>query len=426
MFAFYYNIINKDVVDRQGCVIGRPHDFLVQLGGAYPMLTTLILKRGLFKKEYTAISWGNIKKLDEQIHLNLPEEHLVYGPHYKIEDQTSIKDAILDQQVVDTFNRKVVRVNDIHFLRVGRDLRIAHVDVGFRAIIRRLGLEKYVDFAVRLLNQHSRYLTKEHLISWKFVQPLDVQPKKGTLKLNVSEEDLIAIPPADLSEIIDDLDAQERVALFKVFDFETQVDVLNEMDVDLQKDMISELDPQVAIKLIENMDYDEAADLLGTLSKKEAGRILSMLSPAKARKLYSLLKYESDSAGGLMMVEFVKLFRDMTVAEAMEKIKALELDAEMIYYAYVISEEGRLQGRVTFRELIQSEPDAKIGDVMSKRPVKVSVHADAREVAYLMEKYDLLAIPVVDDDEIVKGVIAIDDMLAMVIEETWGEKPGIL
>ena len=426
MFVNYVDIIAKDIVDKRGRVIGRPYDFLVKLGGVYPLLTTIIVARGAFSKEYAPISWPHVRRVEENINLNLLEDNLVFNKEYDAGEYTSIKKSIMDQQVVDTFNRKVVRVNDVHLLKAGKDLRIAHVDVGFRSMVRRLGWEHSIDRLIKLFVPRSRYLTRENLISWKFVQPLEVQPKQGTLKLNVSQDDLTAIPPADLSEIMDELDAHERIALFRSFDFETQVDVLNEMDVELQKDLIEELDTQSAINLLEEMDPDEVADLLGALSKKEAGRILSLMSPAKARKLYTLLKYESDSAGGLMMTEFIRISKDMTVGEAISKIRGLELDTEMVYYAYVVDADGRMIGKVTFKQLLQGGPDDKIEDIMIKRIIKTSVDTDAKEVAYLMEKYDLLAVPVLDEGGVIKGIITIDDILAMVIDETWGEKPGLL
>lgn len=426
MFVSYVNITAKDVFDKYNRFMGRPYDFLVQLGGIYPHFSGLILSKGTFRKTFSIISWDKIKRIENQIQLNIAEETIRFSEEYKMEGHISIRKGVLDQQVVDTFNRKVVRVNDIHLLRVDKDLRIAHVDIGMRSLLRRLGWEGFIDVVVKLLCPRARYLTRKQLISWKFVQPLEMQTKRGTIQLIVSQEDLAAIPPADFSEIIDGLDPPERIALFRSLDFETQVDVLNELEVDMQKDLMEEMDAQTAIRLLEKMEPDEATDLLGILSKSEAGRILSMMSPMHARKLRSLLKYDSDSAGGLMTTTFISLSVEMTVLDAIEKIRNANLDIEMIYYAYVLSEEGSLVGKVTFKKLLESNPEEKISDVMIGRPVSVSVETSAKEVAFLMKKYDLLAIPVVGEGKVVKGIITIDDVLAMAIDEAWGEKPGLL
>lgn len=426
MFVNYVDIARKEVLDKHNRLMGRPHDFMAQLGGAYPKLAALVLSRGLFAKKFAVVPWSQVKRIDHRIYLNVAEETLKFAPDYKQEEYISIRKGILDQQVVDTFNRKVVRVNDLHLLKADKDLRIAHVDIGFRALLRRLGWEKAVDFLVRLVWPRARYLSREQLISWKFVQPLEVVTRKGTIQLNVSHEDLAAIPPADFGEIIDDLDPPERIALFRSLDFETQVDVLNALTVELQKDLMEELDIQTTIRLLEKMDPDEVADLLNVLSKREAGRILSMMSPVRARKLHSLLKYESDSAGGLMTTEFVSLSPVMTVSQAIQKIKETELDVEMIYYAYVLDDEGRLAGIVTFKKLLVAGPEDKMSDIMVERPVSVSAGASAKEVAFLMDKYDFLAIPVIDEAKKVRGIITIDDILALAIDEAWGEKPGLL
>lgn len=426
MFVNYTNVMKMDIVDRHNRLLGRPYDFLVKFGSVYPQMTSLVFAKGVFERRYAVIPWAQVKKVEEKVYLNISEENLVFVKDYRNDEYASLKHSILDQQVVDTFNRKVVRVNDIHFLRVDKDLRIAHVDVGFRALVRRLGWESLVDTAVKIFWPRAKYLGREHYISWKFVQPLEVVSKKGTLQLNVSNEDLAAIPPADLSEIISELDPPERAALFRSLDFETQVDVLNELEVPMQKDLMKEMETNTAIRLIERMDSDEVVDFLEGLSKKEARHILSLLSPAKARRLSSILKYESDSAGGVMTMSFVALTEDMTVSEAFDKIRSEDLDIEMIYYLYVMDGEGHLKGVVTVKRLIMASLEDKIKDIMLGRPVTAPADASAKEVAFLMDKYDFLAVPVVDDEKKMKGVITIDDILALAIDEAWGEKPGLL
>lgn len=426
MFVNYVDIVSKDVFDRHNRLIGRPYDFLVRLGYAYPQMISMVISRGVFSKEYTVIPWGNIKKFDEAIHLNVSEETLNFKADYKDETLTSVRFGILDQQVVDIFNRKVIRVNDIHILKMDKDLRIAHVEVGFRALVRRLGWQRIIDKLVRIFNSRSRYLTREILIAWKFVQPLEVLPKKGTIRLDVSNEDLKAIPPADFSEIMEELDPPERIALFRSLDFETQVDVLNELEIDMQIDLIEELDSEVAIKLIEEMDPDEVVDLLGELPDKESERILSLVQPVIAKKLKTLLEYESDSAGGFMTTEFANLNPDMTAKEAIERVRDAELDIEMIYYTYVTDSENHLLGVVTLKDLLMAREEDKVGDIMAERPIAVHVNNDVKEAAFLMDKYDLLAIPVVDAQNAIKGMITIDDVLALAIDEAWGEKPGLL
>lgn len=426
MFISYVEISGKEVFDKHGRPLGRPYDFLVKFGEAYPLFRSIVLVKGAFKKQFAPVSWEQVRKIDEDIHLNVSLETIRYHPVYENEETISVRNGILDQQVVDTYNHKVVRVNDMHLLRVGRDLRIAHVDVGFRSIVRRLGWEKFVDGMVKFVKPRAHYLRRENLISWKFVQPLDVQPKKGTIRLNVSQEDLAAIPPADFVDIMRDLDPPERIALFLALDFEVQVDVLNELDVAIQKSLMEELDSQTAIKFLEKMEPDEVADLLSGLKHHEARKILSMMAPSKARKIYSLLEYESDSAGGLMSLDYLPLPEIFSVEEAMKYIREADPENDILQCAFVLDDEKRPVGFVTFKDLLMSEPKTRISEIMHAEPETVNVELSAKEAAFVMDKYDMHAIPVVDDDGVMRGILKIDDILAFVIDEAWGERPGLL
>lgn len=427
MFLFFTEAVKKGVIDRNGRWIGRPYDFLVApLGEAYPRLSAIVVSKGIFRKRFAVIPWEHVQRTNEQFHVKAAYETMEFKPEYCEEPQTSIKKHILDQQVVDTFNRKVVRVNDVHFLKVDNDLRIAHVDIGFRGMMRRMGWQSVVDSIVEIINPHSSYLTVEGFLSWKFVQPLSVHPDKGTIQLNVSQSQIRSIPPPDLSEMLLELDLYQRVALFKTLDVRTQVEIITEMDIKLQKEMVSALDAKTSAQLFEHMPSDEAADLLGELPRREADRILTHIGTKKSKKLSALLSHKSRSAGGLMTTEFITLDHSMTVGDAIEHIKKLQTTAETIYYAYVVDNAGKLEGAVTFRHLLIEPLDKKVSEIMETKPACVHVDDSAKEVAYIIDKYNLMAIPVIDHDRVIQGIITIDDVLSLVIAETWGKKTGIL
>lgn len=426
MFIFFTEAIKKGIVDKNGRWIGRPCDFLVQLGEAYPRLLAMVLPRGNFSQRYAIIPWDQIQRTNEQYHLKIAHESLKFEPRYFEEPQTTIKKHILDQQVVDTLNRKVVRVNDVHFLKVDNDLRIAHVDIGLRGIVRRLGWQAVVDAAIGLLNPHAAYLQSEGFLSWKFVQPLSIHPDKGTIQLNVTQAQIKSIPPPDMSEMLKELDSYQRAALFRTLDVDTQVGIITEMNIKLQRELIKELDSKTCGALFERMPPDEAADMLGELPRRHADRILTTIGTKKSKKLSSLLMHKSNTAGGLMTTEFITLANTMTVGEAIEHIKSLQKVAETIYYAYVVDAENHLEGVATFKHLLFQSNEKKVVDVMQTKPVSVHVDGSAKEVAYIFDKYNLLAVPVIDHTKALQGIITIDDVLSLVISETWGKKTGLL
>ena len=421
MFTFYTEVIKQDVVDRHGRWIGRPFDFIAKLDEAYPRLTSLIIAKGILRRKYYVIPWSELHHAGGQFQLKIPLENLSTQSSYREGAEVTIRKNILDQQVVDTYNRKVVRVNDIHLLEVDNDLRIAHVDVGIRGLVRRLKWERIIDTVVRLIHKHARYLTAEKFISWKYVQPLSIQPLTGKIQLNVGQDQLKAIPPPDLSEMLMELDTYQRAALFKTLDPQSQIDILTELDMKWQRDLIDELDPRTTAELLERMPADEATDLLGSMPIRETDRFLSMLSPKKARELTELLKHEARSAGGLMTKEFIALKEEMTVGDALEHIRKTELKkAETIHNGYIIDDDSKLIGMISLRKLLIEPPEAKIADVMLKKPPALNVRAPLKDVAGLMAKYNLFAMPVVNVEGALEGIITIDDVLAVVVDEMWG------
>ncbi len=427
MFLFFTEAIKKGVVDKTGRWLGHPYDFLVEpLGEAYPKISALVISKGFFTKRYAVVPWTNIQRTNEQFHIKVSGDTLEYKESYYEEPESAVRKHVLDQQVVDTFNRKVVRVNDVHFLKVDNDLRVAHVDIGLRGMVRRLGWQPFIDSIVKFLNPHAVYLTKEGFLAWKFVQPLSVHPDKGTIQLNVSQAQLKSIPPPDLSEMLMELDLYQRAALMKSLDIGTRVEIITEMDMKHQRELIGALDAKTNATLFESMPSDEAADLLGELPRRDADRILSQIGTKKSKKLSQLLSHKSKSAGGLMTTEFITLNNDITVGGAIEHIKKLQTTAETIYYAYIVDAENKLEGSVTFKHLLVEPLEKKVADIMQTKPPSVHVDDSAKEVAYLIDKYNLLAVPVIDHERVIQGIITIDDVLSLVIAETWGKKTGLL
>jgi len=426
MFTFFTDIVKKDVVDRHGRFIGHPYDFTAELEEVYPRITNLVISRGVFAKRFFVVPWKEVHQAGKRLELRVPRESLAEVDSYREEYEPTLRSDILDQQVVDTYNRKLVRVSDLHFLKVDDDLRLAHVDIGLRGLVRRLGWERVVDGFVRLFNRHARYLNDEGLISWKYVQPLSIQSATGQIQLNVDMNQLRQIPPSDISTMLMELDPYQRAALIKTLDVQRQVDTITELDLKLQKDIVEELDAQAASRLFERMPADEATDLLAELDKRDAGRIMGMLSAKKAREITELMEHESDSAGGLMTTEFITLRPSMTVGQAIDHIRCVEIQkAETIYSAFVVDEHEVLIGSILFRRLLLEPLESKIGDVMQQKPPAVNVDDSVKDVAYTMDKYNLYTLPAIDDEGRLEGIITVDDVLHAAVEEAWGKRGGL-
>ncbi|MFH1873957.1 MAG: CBS domain-containing protein [Pseudomonadota bacterium] len=423
MFTFFTELTKQDVVDRHGRWVGRPYDFTAKLDEPYPPLTSLIVASGKVRCRYFIIPWENLHHAGGQFQLKTNLESLTSVSSYREKTEITLRKNILDQQVVDTYNRKIVRVNDIHLLQIDNSLRLAHVDVGARGLARRLGWEKLIDIFVRLVNRHARYLTSEKFISWKFVQPLSIQPQTGKIRLNVDHKELVSIPPADLSEMLMELDTHNRAALFMTLDSANQIDILTELELKWQVDLIEELDPRVTRDLLERMPADEATDLLGVLPRREREQFIQMLSPKKARAVHELLQYEKHSAGGLMTTEYIDLKENITVREALDHIFKIELKkAETIYNGYVVDDDFKLIGTVSLRGLLKANPETPISEVMQTKPPALHLEDSLEEVATIFSKYNFFTAPVIDDDGTFEGIITVDDVLEVMIEEEWGVK----
>ncbi len=431
MFEFLTRLQHQDVIDRHGRWIGWAEDFTFGMEGAYPPLTGIIVRAGYLNRRWIFVPWSQIHRTTHQqqrvFQVRAPLEKLSFSSERPTNiSEPTLNRNILDKQVVDTYNRKVVRVNDIHLLTVDGNYRIAHVDIGFRGMLRRIGWEPMVDRLVRLVHPHSRYLTHDQLIAWKYIQPLTINPESGALPLSISQTDLESIPPADLSEIMVELDPHQRAALFKSLDADLQGEILGELDTKLRMELIAEIELSTAIAILDRMPTDEVTDILQGMPRSDREHILGAINSRKAKKISELLSHHQDSAGGLMTTELIDIPAHFTVGEAIERIRGLSGIAEIIHYAYITDDDHHLVGMVTFRILLLEPAERPISEVMDRRPVMVKLEDSAREVAFALDKYNIFAIPVVDDNKVLHGIITVDDILSIAIDAAWGDRHELL
>jgi Mg/Co/Ni transporter MgtE len=325
--------------------------------------------------------------------------------------------------MVDINNRKVIRVNDIQLLKTETDLMVANVDIGIRGLFRRLGWQGFVDSVVKLFAPESAYLKKEEFISWKDIQLLSINPVSKTIKLNVPQKEIMNIPVADLGDIMLEMDLPERIAFFKGLDMKLKTKIFDNMDPEEQIDIIRGLEKKEAAEIIGNMAPDNAVDLLEELQHDVTRDLLAIMETARARKLSTLLGYESDSAGGLMNTEYIALPETVNAHQALEYIKNKEYTPDFLYYVYVVDKNNRLLAATNLKRILAADPNENIMNIVTTKPVYARLHADAKKIAYLMDKYKAPAIAVVDEHKTMQGVITVDDVLEQLIPLAWRKRP---
>jgi len=230
-FLFFSSLLGKPVYDAQGMLVGSLSDLAVAIGSVFPPVVAFVVQRGRWEHFPLTGRWSDVADIDDDcIRLAVGIQGLTPSK-VDASGEILVAEALLDKQIVDTEGAKVVRVNDLHFLKLGRcDLRLVHVDVGTRGLVRRMGWEATIDGFVRRIHPRARYLSAERLIQWQYVQPLSLNERAHNVRLSVLQRQLTELHPADIAEILTDLDTHERATMFRSLDAETAADALAEID----------------------------------------------------------------------------------------------------------------------------------------------------------------------------------------------------
>lgn len=402
---FLSEVIKKPVFDPKGEVIGRMKDAVVVKGDPLPKISALIIER---KKQLYRIKWEDINIFNKRIISSYLDTGSI-GPSEGSEDDLLAVRDILDKQIVDANGAKVVRVNDIKLEGYEGEAVLVAVDVGMRGILRRLGLERGSEEFLRLFNSSMPC----NLISWNYIQHL--KPKLKTIALTVPRQMLSELHPADIADIISQVSREEGAHLFKDLDIGTAAEALSEMEPDMQADIINALDPEKAADIIEEMPPDEAADVLSDLPTEKAKEILEHIEKEEAEDIQELLGHEEDTAGGLMTNQFIAYRYDMTVKEAIERLRKDSEESENVYYIYVVDEQEKLLGVASLRDLLLAGPDTKLSEIMELKLKTVTPDADEMVAAEIISKYNLFALPVVDNEGYLLGIVSIDDIIDRIL-----------
>ncbi|MDD3374265.1 MAG: CBS domain-containing protein [Candidatus Omnitrophica bacterium] len=421
LFIFFSEILGRKVIDQNNDCIGTLCDIGMNVGKeVYPKSSYLVVKRGFFGKRFAQVPWEKVYDLSKAFRVSVVKSEIQYQKQRPQYELTLCRD-VLDQQVVDTDDQKVVRVNDVSFLKVDNFLYMAHMDVGLRGLARRLGWAKMIDNFLKSFFPNVLYLTKEDFIPWKNTQILTLGRTKNVLRLNIAREKLSQIPPAELAEIMEDLDIFEKYSLFKSFEPLVQQRVFSDLSTSEQEEIIDQMSDEEAGKLLESIPSDDAVDLLLSLPKEKTSVLMRLMGTKKSKKLRELLDFERDSAGGLMTTEYLFLPQNALVKDAMKKIQDNVQSSANIYYIYIVDEKHHLLGFTSLRNFINKDSWIPILDTCYPKNVFVRTDDGMEEIALLLEKYKFSVIPVLDENDVLKGVITIDDVLEELISIAWGK-----
>jgi magnesium transporter len=409
---FLSRLVGRPVRDRHGDSFGKIRDLIVALGEKYPPVTGLVVRvtggRDIF------LPWTDVEEIDAT-GARLRTTRIDMAGFQQRPHEIRLRLDLLDKQIVDVEDRKIVRVNDIQLAPVDGRLRLVAVDVGLAGILRRLGLAGPGERLARAL-----HLEAENYIEWEDVDP--VESSVSSLKLRVPHEALGTLHPADVAHIVEQLAPRDRAGILAALDDERAADVLEELAADDQVDILEALEPEKAADILEEMGPDEAADLVADLSEERQEQLLGLMEPEEASDVRELLAYGEETAGGLMTTDFVTVSPDQTAEQVIDKLRALRPDADHVYYLYVVDADERLIGTITLRGLIIAEPTTPVREFTRPEPISVTVHTHADEAARALARYNLLALPVVDDDGRIHGVITVDDAFERALGEGWRKR----
>ncbi len=322
---------------------------------------------------------------------------------------------LLDQQVIDVNGRKVVRVNDVDLefdvqreKDAGPALRVQSVDVGARGAVRRL----LRGVAPRAALQALLGKIPPRSIPWNFVDVIETDPARR-VKLKISHEGLSKLHPADIADIVEELAPDERQAVFQTLDEETAAEALEEVEPKVQKAIVESLDSERAAEIVEEMDPDAAADLLGDLSEDRTEQILTQMEPEAQQDVVELLEHKEETAAGRMTTEFLALPVSATVQNAIDSLREFEGGVEAVSTIYLVDSHGTLVGAVPLARIVLAPPPSPMLSLTQEPLVLAHEGVEENEVAELFDKYNLQTLPVVDERNMLTGVITSDDVISM-------------
>ncbi len=400
-------LLGAETYDAQGNFVGRVTELFIEPADQPNRVARVLLGRGKYlplvaRYDHVAfVAPGTVRLCVEEKAL----EH--YHPN---EGWLAVRKDLLDQQIIDTQGRKVVRVNDLDLAEQRTngtvELRVTRVDVGLTGAARRLLQGLVSPSMIRRIQEK----LPSRLIRWEFVNLIESDPMRR-VKLRITHQKLERLHPADLADIMEELSPAERQSIIASLDEQTAAEALAELDARLTTQIVEKLDPEKAADIIEEMEPDQAADLLADLTPETSQEVLEEMPRDEAQEVRDLLRFDENTAGGMMNPEFIYVGETATRDEVVEWIRSQDVNLEQLDTVLLINGEARLSGAVRLGRLLLAAPGQRMVELKSEALISVGPESDDKDVIELFEKYNLRTLSVVDKDGRPVGTITVDDVV---------------
>ena len=401
-------VLGRPIHDLEGERVATIKDVIVRLGEEdHPKVTGLVARYR--RRDFFLPRW-RVTEFDEQ-GVKLNSDILDLRPFVRRDGEVLLARDVLDKQLIDVDGKRVVRVNDVQIIEAANDWRVTGADVSLQGLWRRLAPAGFMGTRKPV-----------EVLDWADVGYLATNA--ATVQLKSSRGKLARLHPVEIARLAEALSYHHGSEVVESLDDETAAETLEEMQAERQARILGDMDEERAADILEWMSPDEAADVLGDLPEQKAEELLGLMDHEEQADVAELLPYEDDTAGGLMTTEFVTLPRELTVGEALARLREMAETPNMIYYLYVVEKEGswKLVGVIALRSLILADPEAPLAAVMRIEFQQAHPHEPAKEVAQRIAEYNLLALPVVDQLGDILGIITVDDAIEILLPKDWRQR----
>src|SRR6266403_2110586 len=401
-------LLGRPIRDLEDERVATVKDVIVRLGSDdHPPVSGLVARYR--RRDFFLSRWRMTDLSEQGVRLN--SDILDLRPFVRREGEVLLARDVLDKQLIDVAGKLVVTVTDVQIIEAAGQRRVTGADVSLEGLGSRLGSPGCVGTSIPV-----------EVLDWADVGYLATDA--ATVQLKSSRGKLARLHPVEIARLAEALSYQHGAEIVESLDDETAAETLEEMAAERQAQIIGDMDEERAADILEHMSPDEAADVLGDLPEDKAEDLLNLMEDDEQNEVAELLPYADDSAGGLMTTEFVTLPRDLTVGEALARLREMAETPNMIYYLYVVEAENswKLLGVIALRSLILADPSMPLEDMMRTEFQRATADESANEVAHRIAEYNLLALPVIDETGDILGIITVDDAMEILLPKDWRQR----
>lgn len=396
-------ILNRPIFDARNEKIAVIRDVLVNYGeDEHPPVIGLVARyrrRNFFmpSRDFTDLGTHGATMTSTIVDLT---------PFIRREGEVLLGKDVLDNQLIDVDGKRVVRVNDVQLIDTGDIWRVSGADVSLQGFVRRLLPKGFIGSSAAV-----------EVIDWADVGYLATDTATVTVQLKSSKDKLSRLHPVEIAQLAESLSPIHRTEVVESLDDEIAADTLEEMSTETQAQILEDLDQERAADILEEMSPDDAVDVLDEMDDEKAQELFNLMEPNEKADVAELMHFDHDTAGGLMTTEFLVFPKDLTVGETIKGLRQMAETPNMIYYLYVVEEKDswKICGLISLRSLILADPSFKLADVMRSEFRFAHPSESAENVAQTISEYNLLALPVIDDEGDIAGIVTVDDAMEILL-----------